>query len=150
MNNICYEYQHRHKNQFFPENVRKNNITKKIQIMAGYFAMARVINEREFAEMVNSNNESNSSRPLVVDCYTDWCAPCKVSAPIYEQMSIKFKDQADFVKINVDKNQGVAMKLRVRNIPTFIILIGNQVVSRIVGANMKKLEGSIKEVLDKN
>jgi thioredoxin-like negative regulator of GroEL len=65
-------------------------------------------------------------------------------------MSIKFKDQADFVKINVDKNQGVAMKLRVRNIPTFIILIGNQVVSRIVGANMKKLEGSIKEVLDKN
>ncbi len=112
--------------------------------------MARVINEKEFAKIINSNNESKSSRPLVVDCYTDWCAPCKASAPIYEQMSNKYKEKADFVKINVDNNQGVAMKLQVRNIPTFVILIGNKVVSRIVGANMKKLETSIKEIVDKN
>ncbi len=112
--------------------------------------MARVINEKEFAEMVNSNTESNSQKPLVVDCYTDWCAPCKASAPIYEQMSQKYKDHADFVKINVDQNQGVAQKLQVRNIPTFAILIGNQIVTRIVGANMKKLESSIKDIIDKN
>ncbi len=112
--------------------------------------MARVINEKEFAEIINSNIESKSFRPLVVDCYTDWCAPCKASAPIYEQMSNKYKDEADFVKINVDKNQGVSMKLQVRNIPTFVILIGNKVVSRIVGANMKKLESNIKEIIDKN
>jgi hypothetical protein len=60
LNNIGYEYQYRHENQFFPENVWKNSVTKKILIMTGYFAMARVINEREFAEMVNSNNKSNS------------------------------------------------------------------------------------------
>ncbi|MFX0087276.1 MAG: thioredoxin family protein [Candidatus Hodarchaeota archaeon] len=110
--------------------------------------MARVINEREFAEIINSNTESKSPRPLVVDCYTDWCAPCKASAPIYEQMSQKYKDYADFVKINVDQNQGVAYKLQVRNIPTFAILIGNRVVSRVVGANMKKLESSIKEIIE--
>ena len=42
------------------------------------------------------------------------------------------------------------MKLNVRNIPTFVILVGNRVVSRVVGANMRKLEQNIKEILDKN
>ena len=107
--------------------------------------MVRVINEKEFANMVKSNTELNSTKPLVVDCYTDWCPPCKASAPLYEELSRKYEGLADFVKINVDHNQGVAMKLNVRNVPTFVILLGNRVKKRIIGADMRKLEKSIIE-----
>ncbi len=104
--------------------------------------MARVIDEKEFANIIKTNTQSNSSRPLVVDCFTDWCPPCKVSAPIFEKFSQKYTD-ADFVKINIDKNQGVAAKLRVYGVPTFAIIIGNKLVSKIVGADMRKLEREI-------
>ena len=107
--------------------------------------MARVINEKEFADLIKSNTESNSTTPLVVDCYTDWCPPCKAAAPIYEQLSQKYDGQADFVKINLDHNQGVAMKLNVRNVPTFVIILGNRVKKRIIGADMQKLEKSLIE-----
>ncbi|MHA2226531.1 MAG: thioredoxin family protein [Candidatus Hodarchaeales archaeon] len=109
--------------------------------------MARIINEKEFARIIKTNAESNSSKPLIVDCYTDWCPPCKVSAPIYEQLSKKYQNDAEFVKINVDKNQGVAMKLQVRGVPTFAIITGNKLVAKIVGADMRKLERNIKEVI---
>ncbi|MFX0015672.1 MAG: thioredoxin family protein [Promethearchaeota archaeon] len=109
--------------------------------------MARIVNEREFADLIKANTESNSLRPLVVDCFTDWCPPCKVSAPIFEQLSKKYQG-ADFIKINVDYNQGVAAKLRVHGVPTFAIIIGNKVVSKIVGADMKKLEREIIKTLE--
>ncbi|MFX0125130.1 MAG: thioredoxin family protein [Candidatus Hodarchaeota archaeon] len=109
--------------------------------------MARVINEKEFADIIKTNTQSNSSRPLVVDCFTDWCPPCKASAPIFEKLSQKYTD-ADFVKINVDKNQGVAIKLRVQGVPTFAIIIGNKLVSKVVGANMRKLENEIQKALN--
>ena len=109
--------------------------------------MARIINEKEFADIIKANTQSDSPRPLVVDCFTDWCPPCKVSAPIFEKFSQKYVD-ADFVKINVDKNQGVAAKLRIRGVPTFAIIIGNKLVSKIVGADMRKLEREIKKAID--
>ncbi|MFX1284275.1 MAG: thioredoxin family protein [Promethearchaeota archaeon] len=109
--------------------------------------MARIIDEKEFADIIKTNTQSNSSRPLVVDCFTDWCPPCKASAPIFEQFSQKYTE-ADFVKINVDKNQGVAIKLRVQGVPTFAIIIGNRLVSKIVGADMRKLEREIKKAIN--
>lgn len=105
--------------------------------------MVKIIDEKEFANLIKSKTELNSNKPLVVDCYTDWCPPCKASAPIYEQLSKKYEGEADFVKINVDHNQGVAMKLNVRNVPTFVILLGNRVRKRIIGADMRKLEQAI-------
>jgi thioredoxin 1 len=111
--------------------------------------MARIIDEKEFAEIIKANTQSNSSRPLVVDCFTEWCPPCKVSAPIFEKFSQKYLD-ADFVKINLDNNQGVAMKLRIQGVPTFAIIIGNKLVSKIVGADMRKLESEIKKAINGN
>lgn len=111
--------------------------------------MARIINEKEFADIIKSNTESNSSRPLIVDCYTEWCPPCKVSAPIFEKFSQEYTD-ADFVKINVDKNQGVAAKLRIQGVPTFAIIIGNKLVTKVVGADMRKLEREIKKAINGN
>lgn len=109
--------------------------------------MARIIDEKEFADIIKTNTQSNSSRPLVVDCFTEWCPPCKVSAPIFENFSQKYT-AADFVKINVEKNQGVASKLRIQGVPTFVIIIGNKLVTKIVGADMKKLEKEIKTAIN--
>ena len=105
-----------------------------------------IINESEFAERVKSNQETNNPRPLVVDCFTDWCPPCKVSAPIYERLSTQYTD-ADFIKINVEHNQGVARKLNIQGVPTFVILKGNRMVAKIVGADMKKVENEIKRAI---
>jgi thioredoxin 1 len=109
--------------------------------------MVSVIDEKTFAEKIRSNLATNNPRPLVVDCFTDWCPPCKVSAPIYESLSKKYSG-ADFVKINVDNNPGVAHKLDVQGIPTFAILRGNKLIAKIVGADMRKVEKKIKEALE--
>jgi thioredoxin 1 len=110
--------------------------------------MVKVINEEEFASMIKANVDSNSKRPLVVDCFTDWCPPCKASAPVYEQLSEKYQAHADFIKINVDHNPGVAMKLRVQGVPTFAIIVGNTLKYKVVGADMRKLEKFIKEAVN--
>jgi thioredoxin 1 len=108
--------------------------------------MVTIIDEKEFASRIQNNLATNNSRPLVVDCYTDWCPPCKASAPVYEKLSQKYTD-ADFVKINVDNNPGVAQKLRVQGVPTFAILRGNKLIAKVVGADMKKVENEIKKAL---
>lgn len=108
--------------------------------------MVSVIDEKEFATRIKNNQETNNARPLVVDCFTDWCPPCKASAPVYEQLSQKYTE-ADFVKINVDDNPGVANKLRVQGVPTFVILRGNKLIAEVVGADMKKVEKKIKEAI---
>jgi thioredoxin 1 len=105
-----------------------------------------IINESEFANRIKSNQEKESPRPLVVDCFTDWCPPCKASAPVYEKLSQQYTD-ADFIKINIDHNQGVARKLNVQGVPTFVILKGNKVVAKVVGADMKKVENEIKKAI---
>ncbi|WP_455141494.1 thioredoxin family protein [Candidatus Hodarchaeum mangrovi] len=110
--------------------------------------MVQVINDSEFIQRIKKNVDSNSSRPLVVDCFTEWCPPCKASAPIYEQLSQKYGDKADFVKINVDYNQEVAHQLRVQGVPTFVIIVGRNLKSKIVGADMRRLEKEIRKVLE--
>ena len=63
-----------------------------------------------------------------------------------EALSKKYKE-ADFVKINVDNNPGVAYKLNVQGVPTFAILRGNKLIAKIVGADMRKVENKIKEAI---
>ena len=109
--------------------------------------MVAVIDEKEFASRIKNNQETNNPRPLVVDCFTDWCPPCKASAPIYEKLDQKYNADADFVKINVDNNPGVAQKLRVQGVPTFVIIRGNKLIAKVVGADMKKVERRIKEAI---
>ncbi|MHA2055977.1 MAG: thioredoxin family protein [Candidatus Hodarchaeales archaeon] len=108
--------------------------------------MVTIIDEKEFIQRVKANQETNNSR---LDAFTDWCPPCKVSAPIYEKLSQKYT-AADFVKINVDNNPRVAEQLRVQGVPTFVILRGNKVIAKIVGADMRKVEKEIKKAVEDN
>ena len=72
-------------------------------------------------------------KPILVDFYADWCAPCKVMNPILKSVKSKMGDQIKILKINIDKNQAVANKFNVRGIPTFILFQSNEIKWRKSG-----------------
>ena len=72
-------------------------------------------------------------KPILVDFYADWCAPCKAMNPILKSVKSKMGDKIKILKINVDKNQAVANKFNVRGIPTFILFQSNEIKWRKSG-----------------
>ena len=86
--------------------------------------------------------------PVVVDFWATWCGPCKMVAPIMDQLSEEYKGRAVVGKVDVDANQEFAAKYSVRNIPTVLIFKNGEVVNKIVGASTKSNYASkIDEVL---
>ena len=72
-------------------------------------------------------------KPILVDFYADWCAPCKAMNPILKSVKSKMGDQIKILKINIDRNQAVANKFNVRGIPTFILFQSNEIKWRKSG-----------------
>ena len=75
-----------------------------------------------------------SSTPVLVDFWADWCAPCKMIAPIVEELAGEYDGQVKFAKLDVDSNPKVAMKYSIRGIPTLLIFNGGKVQDTVVGA----------------
>ncbi len=75
-----------------------------------------------------------SDVPVLVDFWADWCAPCKIIAPIVEQLAEEYDGKAKFGKLDVDSNPQAAMKYGLRGIPTLLIFSGGSPVDQIVGA----------------
>lgn len=81
----------------------------------------------------------------VVDFFADWCGPCKMMAPIVEELAESFKDQVKIGKLNVDNSPATAAKYKVMSIPTIIFIKNGNVVETIVGVVSKaQLEEKIK------
>jgi len=70
----------------------------------------------------------------VVDFWATWCGPCRMIAPILEQLSEEFEGRVKVTKLDVDANQRTAMRFDARSIPTLVVLSGGRVVDRFVGA----------------
>lgn len=82
----------------------------------------------------------NSDKPVLVDFYADWCGPCKMQAPILKDVSAATHGKARIIKIDVDKNQGIAMQYKVQSIPTIILFKKGKPVWRQAGvANKQQL-----------
>ena len=73
----------------------------------------------------------------VVDCYADWCMPCRMVSPIIEDLSKEMQGKVAFGKLNVDENQAIAMRYRVMSIPTLLIFKDGKLIDTIVGAMPK-------------
>ena len=84
----------------------------------------------------------NSDMPIVVDFWAEWCGPCKMIAPILEELADEHTSQFKVGKLNVDDNRDTAMKYRVLSIPTLLVFGDGEVKGQIVGALPK---GALKE-----
>lgn len=79
----------------------------------------------------------NSNEPVLVYFYADWCGPCKMMAPVVEELAGELQGKAKVGKINVDENQDLAMEYNVMSIPTLIIFKEGKELKRFVGVKDK-------------
>ncbi len=90
--------------------------------------MAILVNTENFDQEVK-----NSTLPVVIDMYATWCGPCKMMAPLFDQLAKDLGDKYKFVKINIDEERDIAVKYNVSSIPTFLFLKDGQLVAKETG-----------------
>ena len=96
--------------------------------------MAIEVTDANFEEVV-----LKSDRPVLVDFWAAWCGPCRMLAPIVEELDKEFDNKAKIVKVDVDAHQEYAAKYGVRNIPTVLLFKGGEVADKQVGVAPKNV-----------
>ena len=92
------------------------------------------ITEQSFKEEV-----LDSDIPVLVDFWAEWCGPCKMIAPVVEELATEFDGKMSFAKVDVDNNPGISTNYGIRSIPTLIIFKNGAPIDQIVGAVGKNI-----------
>ena len=79
-----------------------------------------------------------SKKPVIVDFWAEWCGPCRMSTPIFEELSKEFAGSMEFAKVNVDECSDTATRFNIFSIPTFLIFKNGEQVGEIHGALPKQ------------
>ena len=88
-----------------------------------------------------------SDKPVLVDFWAEWCAPCRMLAPTIDAIAEQFNETAGVVKVNVDDNTATAQRYGIKGIPTLILFSAGKEVERVVGATSKE---SISRMIEKH
>ena len=78
-------------------------------------------------------NEITASGVVVVDFYAEWCGPCKMMSPVFEEAQAEYDGRAVIAKVNVDENRDLAMQNKIMGVPTMIFFKGGEIVDRVTG-----------------
>ena len=92
----------------------------------------------EFSDTNFEQEVTKSPLPVLVDLWAAWCAPCRMIAPVVEELAEKYQGKMKMGKLNVDDHPQVAAQFRIMNIPTLLLFKGGQEVDRIVGVVPKE------------
>ncbi|MEZ3578293.1 MAG: thioredoxin [Muribaculaceae bacterium] len=96
--------------------------------------------------MSDFNQLINDDKPTLVDFFATWCGPCRMQAPILEEVKQRIGDKANILKVDIDQNNPLALQYNVRSVPTLILFKGGEAVWRTVGLQQADLlEAKLRE-----
>ncbi len=84
-----------------------------------------------------ADNLAKSEKPVVVDFWATWCAPCQVMAPIFEELAEDLKASHTFVKVDVDQNPNISQQYSILAIPTLVVFQDSKIIAQHSGASTK-------------
>ncbi len=103
-------------------------------------AKPRDVSDSDFEQEVLKAN-----KPVLVDFWAPWCGPCRMVAPIVEELSEEYDGKVEFVKVNTDDNPNTSVKYGIRSIPTLLVFKDGEPVGQIIGFRPKS---DLKKSLD--
>lgn len=104
-------------------------------------------NTLEFSDQNFEQEVLKSDKPVLVDFWAEWCAPCRMIAPAVEAVAGEYAGRAKVGKLNVDNNQAVTSRYNIRSIPTLLLFKNGEIKEQLVGTTSKD---NLAKLLDKN
>ncbi len=92
---------------------------------------------KNLTEFDFNNIIKEEKKPILIDFYAKWCSPCKMQAPIIEEIAKEVHEKAVFAKVDVDECEELAIKYGVQSIPTILVIKGGEVKEKSVGLTSK-------------
>lgn len=102
--------------------------------------------EKKFTTANFRTEVLQSDKPVLVDFYADWCGPCKMMAPLVDQLAEEYDGKIVVGKLNIDEDEDIAAQYHVMTIPTLAVFKGGALIDKLIGVNSKE---DVKAMLDK-